>query len=45
MSIFRQELPMPHAATAEPVSPLLVARPAIDLDAPSRVETATFALG
>lgn len=32
---------MPHTALATPP----VARPAIDLAVPSRVETATFALG
>ncbi|MCP3957703.1 MAG: hypothetical protein GY719_07590 [bacterium] len=36
---------MRHAVMPEPVSCPLVARPPIDLDVPSRVETATFALG
>ncbi len=41
----RRSLSMTQAATAMSVSSTPVLRPAIDLLTPSRVETATFALG
>ncbi len=40
-----RSLTMIQAASAIPVSSSAVPRPAIDLLAPARVETATFALG